>query len=190
MSDPSISRFVKASLDSKPVEEPFTAPVRIGNAHYDFKTVLQTLADYRTESGINYYHSLSLWGEGHSSWEHEGSTCLHFGLDEEPAAEAAAILDDVGLLHYRIPITNKRKAITLFVFPSEDHFDHRETMRAASLLIEMLGVKGIVMNTYLSTFFWCFQKGAQVTQHGELILNRSIIDDYHGLYVEMKKWLA
>lgn len=188
--NPSISRFTTAKADSKPIEEPFTAPVIKGDADYDFLTILQALADNRTDSGISHYHSFSLWGEGHASYEHGGTTCLHIGYTPETADDVSAVLDDANLFYYRIPIVDKRSDAVLFVFPSSDRFDHVETTRATAVLAHGIGVKGVIKSTYYSTYFFRFQDGAKVTQGGSDILSNDVIHDNHGLFVRMADWMA
>lgn len=188
--NPSISRFVSAKADSKSIEEPFTAPVIAADDGYPFITLVETLADYRTESGESYYHTFSLYDDAHASWGHLGTTCLSLGYGLDHAAQVAEVLDDADILHYRIPIVARRAKATLFSFPSDDHFSHTDTTRAASILAHGIGVKGVLKNTYFSTYFFRFQEGAKVTQHGKDIINRDIIDDNHGLFVRMSDWLV
>ena len=191
MTSPSISRFTSATAASTPVEDPFSAPVVLDDAEgYDFLTILKTLAEHRTESGSDHYHSFSLWGDGHASWEHEGTTCLHLAYTEETAPEVSAMLIDAGLFHYRIPIKDGRKKAVLFAFPGKDHFSHTDTTRAASILASFIGIKGVVKNSYFSTYFFRIQKGAVIEQHGDAIMNSDIIDDNGGLKVFIKEYLA
>lgn len=191
MTHPVLSRFASASASGKMIDESaFTAPAIQGPADdYDFLTILNTAAEYRTESGVSHYHSFSLFGDGHNSAAHIGTSCLHLAYPEDIASAVSAMATDADLFHYNVPIMANRKKANLLAFPSTDHFNHSDTTRAASLLAQMIGVKGVLPNSYLSTYFWTFQKDAIVTQSGSVLMNREIIEDNHGLFVQMKDYL-
>lgn len=188
--NPSISRYVSAKANSQPIETPFTAPVIKGDADYDFLTIIQTFADHRTDSGESHYHSLSRWDDAHASWGHLGTTCVCLGYTGETADDVGAVLTDAGLLHYRIPIVEKRKDAVLFALPTRNHFSHTDTTRAASIIAHGIGIKGVLKNTYFSTYFFRFQKSAKVTQGGTDMIDNTIIEDNGGLFVRMSDWMA
>lgn len=191
MTHPVLSRFASASASSKMIDESaFTAPAVPSPADdYDFLTILNTAAEFRTESGVSHYHSFSLFGDGHNSAAHAGSSCVHLAYPQHIAVAVSEMAADADLFHYIIPIEFKRQNATLLAFPSTDHFNHSSTTRAASILAHLIGVKGVLPNSYLSTFFWTFQKDAVVTQAGSTLMNNEIIEDNHGLFVQMKDYL-
>lgn len=186
----SISRFETASRTSIPIEDPFTAPIVLGDAAFDFYTILKTLAEHRTESGRDHYHSFCKWADGHDVEAHESTTCLTLEYTEDTADEVRAGLIASRILHYEFPTKAGRKKAVMFAFPLEDHLGFSDTTRAASLLAEGIAVKGVVKNSYFYTYFFRFQKGAEVIQRGEDVLNRELIDNNSGMYVQMSKWLA
>jgi|EndMetStandDraft_9_1072997.scaffolds.fasta_scaffold242091_1 hypothetical protein len=191
MTHPVLSRFASASASSKMIDESaFTAPAAQGpDADYDFLTILNTAAEYRTESGISHFHSLSNWGDGHNSAAHAGSSCVHLAYPQNIAKAVSEMAAGADLFHYIVPIEFKRQNATLLAFPSTDHFNHSDTTRAASILAHLIGVKGVIPNSYLSTFFWTFQKHAIVTQAGSTLMNNEIIEDNHGQFVQIKDYL-
>lgn len=187
MKNPVASRFLTARTSSKP-EEKFSAPVHQGDAEYDFRLLLQTMA----EAGDRYYTSLSDWDAGHSSWAHAGTTCITLAYKSDVALEVRELLEDADLLHYEFQIKQGLGTAVMFAFPTTDHFNHTDTTRAASLLAHNIGIKGVIENSYLSTFFFRFAKleAPEVRQAGTTQLNETIIEDNNGVFVRMKEWLA
>ena len=189
MNNPTISRFATATKHSEP-DIAFTAPVEAATGEHNFKQVLEALADYRTESGVDHYFSFSRWDEGHSSWSHNGTTCITLEFEDQAARLVREILIGADILHYEFPTKAKRKNAIMFALPSEDHFDHEETTRAASLIMNEIAVKGLLPCSYLSTYFFRFRKGAKIEQRGSIMLHRGFVDDSAGVFVTLKEWLA
>ena len=188
MNNPSISRFLTATTNSKP-ELAFTAPVEPQDGEHSFKQILEALAEHDSETGQFHYFSLSRWDEGHSSWSHDGTTCITLEFNEEAANIVRETLMLSDIMHYEFPTKAGRKKAVMFALPSEDHFDHEETTRAASLIMNAIKVKGLLQNSYLSTYFFRFRKDAKIEQRGTVMLNRDFVDDSRGVFVTLREWV-
>jgi hypothetical protein len=157
---------------------------------YDFQLLTQTLAERRTESKVSDYQSFHIFDDEHSAAGHAGATLLQLGYTREAAESVREILVAGEIAHLEIEIAAKRKDANLFAFPLVDLLNHSEVTRAASLLADCLDIKGVLPNSYLSTYFFRFAIGAKVTKRNGNYLGRDFIEEHNGVFVQIAKYLA
>lgn len=186
MTNLTISRFQSTTAGSRP-DEAHTKQWDAIEGDYNFKDLIQAHSDHVRNSGETHYFSFSRWADEHSQWGHEGTTCITLAYDPEAAELVRRVLIESTIAHYEFPIKAGRSKAVMFALPTKDPFDHTQTFRVASLLADMIGVVGLVENSYQSTYFFRFQPGAQVEQRGEQMLNEDVLAE--NAFVQIKKWV-
>lgn len=187
----SISSFATATQNSTPTETLYAPFLRSEwDRDYDFDTILKAKADHCTISGVNAYNSFSIWDGQHAAFAHIGATMSHLEYAVEPAKKVRDTLIAAEIAHYEIETIASRKDAIMFAFPLVELLDHKEVMRLASLIADCLGVKGVIKNSYLSTYFFRFRKAAQVLKRNGTYMGRDFIEDQNGVFVKMADYLA
>ncbi|MBV2150206.1 hypothetical protein KRZ98_18380 [Sphingobium sp. AS12] len=187
----STSSFATATQKSTPIET-FFAPFHEDewDRDYDVQTILQAQADQRTTTGESLLHSFSVWDGEHTAFAHDGATMSHLEYTVEAANKVRATLIAAEIAHYEIETKASRKDAVMFAFPLAELLDHKEVMRLASLIADCIGVKGIFKNSYLSTYFFRFRKGAQVIKRNGNYMGRNFIEEQNGVFVKMADYVV
>ncbi|QDC38707.1 hypothetical protein [Sphingobium fuliginis] len=189
MALPHVSRFQSASQYAEP-DYTFCAPVITLEGQHNFRDILQTFADDRTQSGISHYFSLSIWDGGHSLAGHQATTCATLAYTDATASLARDVLTIGEVAFYAFPIKDGRRDATMFALPLANHLEFKDAIRSANILAEIINVKGVVANSYLPTYFFHFAKGAQIEFQPGSQLGMNLIEEFNGAFLNMKRWLA
>lgn len=184
-----LSRFQSASQNAEP-DHTFFAPAVAPEGLHSFGDILQTLANDRTESGINHYFSLSTWDSGHNEAAHEAATCMTLAYTEATAPTVHEILTLGEVAFYAFPIKDGRRNATMFAMPLEEHLSFNDAIRFANIMAEQIKVKGVIAKSYLPTYCFHFAKESQIEYSPGVQLGIILIEEFNGAFLNMKEWLA
>ena len=197
MIDLTLTQFLKATSTAKPENSIIAPRVAHDTIPYSMFDVLDAVQENQLAKGRSDYFSFSDWDNGHSVVDHIRTTALYVEYEAERKEVVQLHLNEMNLDYYVLPTfatdrTAKggKKRVDCFGFAIglEETLDDRDTIRAASLIIEALECGGLTDGSYMPTYLLRLRAG-QIEHHPGALFTRDLMDEAALVRTNVRTWI-